>query len=76
MGRNYFRAYDPQTMTFGMARYLRHIAVQCIEIARECSDSSAAQKLESLSIELAHKAEQVEGEEQLLQKIDDQVPRD
>ena len=65
-------------MTLGMVTYLRHIAVQCIEIARECSDSSAAQKLENLSIELAEKAEQlaVSEEEQLRQTIDDQVPRE
>ena len=43
-------------MTSGIPIYLRHIAVQCIEIARECSDPDASQKLEALSIELAEKA--------------------
>ncbi len=47
-------------MSGAIAVYLRHIAVQCIDMAKECSDSNTAEKLQSLSIELAEKAEQVE----------------
>jgi hypothetical protein len=47
-------------MNAGIAVYLRHIAVQCIEMAKECSDSNTAEKLQGLSIELAEKAEHVE----------------
>jgi len=44
----------------GLATYLRHIATLCVEIGRESSDESTAQKLQDLSMELADKAEQVE----------------
>jgi len=47
-------------MSAAIAVYLRHIAVQCIEMAKDCPDPSTAEKLQSLSIELAEKAEQVE----------------
>jgi hypothetical protein len=68
-------------MVPGIAIYLRHIAVQCVEIARECSDSTAAQKLETLSIELAEKAAQLEtlfdikDEEQVSDRAGGQIPR-
>jgi hypothetical protein len=45
---------------FGIAAYLRNIAVRCNQIARNCGDGRAHDALMAISAELADKAEVLE----------------
>ena len=45
---------------FGIAAYLRNLAVRCNQIARNCSDVQAHDALAAISTELADKAEVLE----------------
>lgn len=44
----------------GIAAYLRHLAVRCNQIARNCGDLQAHDALAAISTELADKAEVLE----------------
>jgi hypothetical protein len=45
---------------FGIAAYLRNLAVRCNQIARDCGDLQVHKALEAISAELADKAEVLE----------------
>lgn len=47
-------------MQVGIAAYLRHLAVRCNKIARECTDPATHDALAAISTELADKAEALE----------------
>ena len=47
-------------MQIGIAAYLRNLAVRCARLAHTCPDAPTRQALESISAELADKAEGLE----------------
>jgi len=47
-------------MPLSIAQYLRHLAVRCTRMSRDCIDFTVARELESVSVELVEKAENLE----------------
>ena len=47
-------------MPLQVAEYLRHLAVRCSRLSRDCYDSLVAKELEIISVELVERAEMLE----------------
>jgi hypothetical protein len=47
-------------MSLQVAEYLRHLAVRCTRLSRDCHDSLVAKELEIISQELVERAEMLE----------------
>jgi len=47
-------------MPLSIAQELRHLATRCSRMSRDCIDLTVAQELESISVELVEKAENLE----------------
>jgi len=47
-------------MPLSLAQYLRHLAVRCTRLSRNCYDSRVAKELETIGVELVEKAEYME----------------
>jgi hypothetical protein len=49
-------------MPLALAEYLRHLAMRCSRMSRDCPDSMTSKELETISVELIEKAEALEAE--------------
>jgi hypothetical protein len=50
----------PTAMSVQVAEYLRHLAVRCTRLSRDCYDPLVAKELELVSVELVEQAEALE----------------